>query len=104
MSNFLTPEFWSQRYRDKQIGWDLGQISPPIKEYVDQLTNKELKILIPGCGLGHEGEYLFKAGFHDVHLLDFSIDPLVHFKDKILLFPKHTYMPEIFLSIKTNMI
>lgn len=97
MSNFLTPEFWSQRYRDKQIGWDLGQISPPIKEYVDQLTNKELKILIPGCGLGHEGEYLFKAGFHDVHLLDFSIDPLVHFKDRNPSFPEtHLHAGDFF--------
>jgi SAM-dependent methyltransferase len=97
MSDFLSPEFWTQRYKDNQIGWDLGQISPPIKEYVDQLNNKELEILIPGCGLGHEGEYLFKNGFKNVHLLDFSIDPLVHFKDRNPSFPEtHLHVGDFF--------
>lgn len=88
MNNFLSPQFWSQRYKDKQTGWDLGQISPPIKEYVDQLKDKNLKILIPGCGLGHEGEYLFKQGFKNVHLLDFSAEPLVDFKMRNPSFPE----------------
>lgn len=80
MSNFLSSEYWSNRYQQKQIGWDLGQVSPPIKEYIDQLKDKEIKILIPGCGSGHEGEYLFKNEFKDIHLLDFSPESLAFFK------------------------
>ena len=68
----LSKEFWSKRYTEDKTGWDLGTISEPLKKYFDQLTNKELKILIPGCGNGHEAEYLFKKGFNNVHLLDFA--------------------------------
>lgn len=32
----------------------------PLKVYFDQLTNKDLKILIPGGGNSHEAEYLLK--------------------------------------------
>jgi SAM-dependent methyltransferase len=87
MNDFLSPEFWSKRYQENQIGWDLKQVSPPIKEYIDQLTDKELQILIPGCGLGYEGEYLFKNGFTNVHLLDFSEEPILDFQKRNPTFP-----------------
>lgn len=87
MNDFLSPEFWSKRYQENQTGWDLKQVSPPIKEYVDQLTNKELQLLIPGCGLGYEGEYLFKKGFMNVHLLDFSEEPILEFQKRNPTFP-----------------
>ena len=34
----------------KETGWDIGYVSTPIKEYFNQVKNKELKILIPGGG------------------------------------------------------
>lgn len=88
MSDFLSSEYWSKRYQQGQTGWDLGMPSPPIQQYVDQLTDKDLRILIPGCGSGYEGEYLFKKGFKNVHLLDFSADPLVAFKNRVPDFPE----------------
>lgn len=68
----LSSAFWTKRYQDNQTGWDLGQVSPPLKAYFDQLTNKDLKILIPGCGFGHEGKYLIENGFKNVYFADFS--------------------------------
>jgi len=47
-------QYWTERYDAGKDGWDLGCISPPIKEYIDQLTNKDIKILIPGAGNSHE--------------------------------------------------
>jgi thiopurine S-methyltransferase len=88
MKHFLSTEYWSERYKQNETAWDLGQISPPIKEYIDQLTNKELKILIPGCGLGHEGEYLFRIGFNNVFLLDLTAEPLLDFKKRNPEFPQ----------------
>src|SRR5574343_699810 len=88
MNDFLSPEYWSQRYENQQHGWDLGQISPPIKAYIDQLTDKNLKILIPGCGSGHEGSYLWKEGFRNVHMLDFSELALKMFMSNNPDFPK----------------
>lgn len=88
MTDFLSAGYWSNRYTDKKTGWDIGMASTPIKEYIDQLENKDLKILIPGCGFGYEGEYLFKNGFSNVNLLDFSLEPLISFKDRNPDFPE----------------
>ena len=82
---FLSAEFWNQKYLDEKTGWDLGDISTPIKEYFDQIKDKDLSILIPGCGLGYEGEYLFKQGFKNVNLLDFSPVPIENFAKEHLL-------------------
>jgi hypothetical protein len=30
----LTQEFWNNRYADGQTGWDVGQISAPLKNYL----------------------------------------------------------------------
>ena len=94
----LSKEFWSNRYADDNTGWDLGTVSEPLKAYFDQLTNKELKILIPGCGNGHEAEYLFKKGFKNVHLLDFANEPLKNFKKRVSNFPSEQLHNEDFFK------
>jgi methyl halide transferase len=68
----LDENFWSERYKSRQTGWDIGNVSTPIKEYFDQVKNKELKILIPGCGNAYEAEYLIHSGFKNIHVLDIS--------------------------------
>lgn len=70
--NKLDKNFWDQRYLSGQTGWDLGQISPPLKAYFDNLTNKNLRILIPGGGNSHEAVYLLGNGFADVTVVDIS--------------------------------
>lgn len=87
MSDFLSVDFWNKRYIDGSTGWDLGAISPPIRAYVDQLENKDLKILIPGAGNGHEVSYLHKSGFNNVHVLDFAPLAIKTFLDKHPDFP-----------------
>ena len=42
----LSANAWENRYLNNDIGWDLGEVSTPLKEYFDQLENKEIKILI----------------------------------------------------------
>ncbi len=39
----LTKDFWATKYQVNDIGWDIGEISNPLKEYFDQLTEKTLK-------------------------------------------------------------
>lgn len=85
----LNSEYWSDRYQNSETGWDLGIVSPPIKAYIDQLVDKSITILIPGCGSGYEGAYLFNQGFKNVVLLDFAIEPLQNFKKNNLLFPEN---------------
>jgi len=79
---------WEQRYKDEATGWDLGTISLPLKEYFDQVPNKTIKILIPGCGKGHEASYLHQNGFSNVFLLDLAPSPLHDFGIQHPTFPK----------------
>ncbi len=68
----LTQQFWNNRYAEGQTGWDVGEISTPLKNYFDQLVNNDIAILIPGCGNAYEAEYLLNAGFTDVTCIDIS--------------------------------
>ena len=75
MADFLTKDYWNNRYQNEETGWDLKMASPPLQAYIDQMTNKNQRILIPGCGSGYEAEYLAKCGFQDITVVDFA--PLV---------------------------
>lgn len=68
----LDATYWNDRYQQHQTGWDVGHVSTPLKEYVDQLTNKNISILIPGCGNSYEAEYLLQQGFSNITLIDIS--------------------------------
>ena len=92
--------FWSEKYQTGATGWDLGQVSPPIKAYVDQLNNKELSILIPGAGNSYEAAYLFELGFNNVTVLDISKEPLDNFIKRVPEFPQDQLIQEDFFSHK----
>jgi len=80
-------QYWTNRYRENNTAWNIGAVSTPIKEYIDQLKNKNLKILIPGAGYGYEASYLLEHGFKYVHLMDISAEPLKAFKQRVPSFP-----------------
>lgn len=65
-------EYWSKRYEQKNDGWDIGSISTPLQEYIHQLTDKKISILIPGCGNSYEAAYLLQNGFNNITLVDIS--------------------------------
>lgn len=88
MTTFLSSEYWTNRYLKEQIGWDIGNPSEPLKQYLDQIPNKSLKILIPGAGNAYEAGYAFKIGFNDIHVLDFSHAPLIQFRQSCPNFPE----------------
>jgi methyl halide transferase len=83
----LSADFWNSKYKTSQIGWDLGQVSPPLKAYFEQLTNKEVRILIPGGGNSYEAEWLFQNGFHNVFVVDLSEIALKNIQQRISHFP-----------------
>lgn len=89
-------DFWEQRYVKMNTGWDIGAVSPPLQAYFDQLTNKELKILIPGAGNAYEVEYLYRKGFKNVHLLDWAASALKQFQQRVPDFPKKQLHQEDF--------
>ena len=84
----LDAEFWNRRYEDKDTGWDLKNVSPPIKKYFDGIENKNLSLLIPGAGNAWEAEYLFQSGFKNVHVLDYAPLAIENFKNRFPGFPE----------------
>lgn len=80
--------FWKQRYDEGRTGWDIGSPSTPLKEYFDQLTDKSLKILIPGAGNAYEASYLWDNGFKNVYILDIVKDVIDSFIENNPTFPK----------------
>ena len=68
----LDQEYWDKQYTSEATGWDLGKVSPPIKEYIDTLKDKHISILIPGCGNTYEAEYLLEKGFTNVTVIDIA--------------------------------
>ena len=91
-------DYWENRYQENTARWDLGNISTPIKEYIDQLENKDLKIIIPGGGNSHEAEYLFNNGFKNVYVIDIATSPLQNIQRRIPNFPKeHLIQADFFM-------
>lgn len=95
----LSEEFWDNRYKEEDTGWDLGEISPPLKAYIDQLTNKNLKILIPGGGHSHEAEYLHFKKFKNVFVVDLSKTALSNIKSRVPSFPSAHLIQKDFFDL-----
>ncbi len=95
----MNREFWSQRYKENNTGWDIGYVSTPIKEYIDQLRDPEIKILIPGAGNSHEAEYLFNKGFKNVFIVDIAPEPLENFKSRNPKFPENQILNKDFFEL-----
>jgi methyl halide transferase len=84
----LDENFWTSRYREGNIGWDLGSPSPPLYQYLCQIENKDLSILIPGGGNAYEVAAAYDLGLRNVHLLDISSVPIDGFLKDHPFFPK----------------
>ena len=97
MAEINEENYWTERYQQQQTGWDIGYPSTPIKTYVEQLKNKQIKILIPGAGNAHEATFLHQNGFDNVHVLDISELPLKDFKKRNPDFPQeHLHHEDFF--------
>ncbi len=68
----MEANYWDNRYARHETGWDLGEISPPLKHYFNGLADKSIRILIPGGGNSYEAEYLVGKGFTNVTVVDIS--------------------------------
>lgn len=64
-----TATYWDNRYRDERDGWDLGQAPDWLDQHAKHLPAS--KVLVVGCGRGHDALSFAKAG-HEVQAIDFS--------------------------------
>lgn len=94
----LNSQYWQDRYTNKEIGWDTGAITNPLKDYIDQIKDKSVRILIPGCGNSYELEYLFENGFKNVFVLDYAKSPIENIAKRLPNFPKEQLLHADFFS------
>ncbi len=96
----MNKDFWRERYRKKQLGWDIGQVSPPIKAYVNQLPSKDIHILIPGAGRGHEAGYLYRQGFRQTYVCEWAPEAVEMFRALQPDFPEDQILTEDFFKLE----
>ncbi|MDM1534181.1 methyltransferase domain-containing protein [Myroides marinus] len=72
MNQKFNKAFWEEKYITSTDKWHTGSVTTPIKEYIDQISDKTQNVLIPGLGHGHELYYLFQSGFSNINGLDFT--------------------------------
>ncbi|MGE0526771.1 MAG: methyltransferase domain-containing protein [Bdellovibrionales bacterium] len=64
--------FWTDKYQSaEKPGWELGRESVVLPEVLPQLKLGKCRVLVPGCGSGHDAAYFARLG-HVVTGVDFS--------------------------------
>ena len=87
-NNELDVLFWSHRWQTGQTGWDIGEPSPPLTNYLQQYSDKEAAVFIPGCGNAYEAEWMAANGFTNITLLDIAPESVARLKEKFKSFPQ----------------
>ena len=65
-------DFWQAIYDEGDTGWDKGEPAPPLVRAINALKlPTDTRILVPGCGFGHEVFHLASQGFQ-VTAVDFA--------------------------------
>jgi len=98
----LSEAFWDSQYRKNDTGWDIGCVSSPLKMYIDQLEDKNLKILIPGAGNAYEAEYLWLNGFKNVYVVDLSATAIKNIESRMPAFPKEHLIHDDFFKLDSS--
>lgn len=73
----LSAAGWQSRYDEGKTGWDRGEANPMLTHWLQSDRLQPCRILVPGCGRGHEAIVLAQAGF-EVTAVDFAASAVEH--------------------------
>ncbi len=96
----MDKKYWQERWEQGNTGWDMGKASPALIAYCEQLTNKDIRILIPGAGNGYEADWLWHNGFHNVTVVDWSPKALEGIATRNPEFPKERLIASDFFALE----
>ena len=84
MTNSKMPsdEFWQDQYEAGTTGWDRGEVHPALSEWIEDGQLSPSKIVVPGCGRGHEVTFLAELRF-DVTAIDYAAAPIQFLRSKL---------------------
>ncbi len=64
--------YWNTIYIENESPrWNLGQTAPPLADWLAATPDASGKVLIPGCGYGHDARAFAEAGI-EAHGVDFA--------------------------------
>lgn len=93
-------KYWQHRWDTGQTRWDIGYASPPLTTYIDSLSDKTTRILIPGCGNAYEAGYALQNGFHDTHVIDIAPEAITNFLARFPDYPKENAIVGDFFELE----
>ena len=100
----LDKNYWKNRWQVGATGWDAGEATTPIRTFVDYLveknTDKNLRILIPGAGSGHEAIYFYKQGFQNITVCDWAEEAIEKLKNQLPELPESQMIVGDFFDLK----
>lgn len=74
--------FWSGKYQEMPSPpWNLDEPHPELKSVLQQLKLNRCRILVPGCGYGHDAAYFAEQG-HLVTAMDISEEAIEEAKKR----------------------
>lgn len=59
----LSPDFWETHYQSGTPRWDLGHPAPALTQWIARQTPQGERVLVLGCGRGHDVLGLATAGY-----------------------------------------
>lgn len=71
-----TREFWGKRFQSGETPWDRGGANPQLDAWLGVGVLRPCRIVVPGCGSGHEVAALAAAGF-EVTALDYAPEAIL---------------------------
>lgn len=66
MARVSGPGFWEELYARGGDGWELGGAAPPLVDVLDTTPPPNGRVLVPGCGRGHDARLLAARGWEVV--------------------------------------
>ena len=98
----LDAEYWDNRYKENETGWDIGGVSRPLIEYLDQVKDTSIKLLFPGAGLAWDAEYAFNKGFINTFVADVSNTAKSSFLKRVHSFPEDQYIIDDIFDLENS--
>ncbi len=98
----LGQSYWNDRWKNREMGWDIGYASPAITAYMAQYPHKTAAILIPGCGNAYEAEYLVVNGFTNITVMDIAPAAVAALQEKFAAIPGVRILCEDFFQHEGN--
>ena len=91
---------WQERYQTEDTPWDKGEPAPGLLDWLKKQTlDPDARVLVPGCGRGHDAAAWAKAGF-DTTGMDLAEIALSDAREKYESLPNLAFFPGNFLDEK----